>query len=369
MLSVKTDLCIRGAGVVGQVLALLLARSRIRVTLQSAQPAPIKSDIRSFALNAASKQILTNLRVWPQDTTPVRRMRVWGGPPSRIEFDAQDEPLAWIVDATALQERLSQAISFASEIHRVDAEAASAAGLTVICEGRMSQTRDSTGAHFEQFPYDQIAIAAHIICEKPHEHTAVQWMDESQVCALLPRGESAIGNSAALVWSVSKVHASQLLAMDDQGFAGALEAATQHQLGALQMGSERASWPLVLAQAEQWRGQAPWGDWVLAGDAAHALHPLAGQGLNLGLGDAAELAKVLANKPYYRTYSDIKLLRTYERARKAEAALLRFAVDGLQHAFHHSDARLQSLRHWGMKSLDAAPPLKAWLVRQASGLR
>ena len=96
---------------------------------------------------------------------------------------------------------------------------------------------------------------------------------------------------------------------------------------------------------------------------------MAGQGLNLGLGDAAELARVLASKPYFRGYGDMKLLRAYERARKADAAMLRLATDGLQRGFSYNDARLQGLRNWGMKSLDAAAPIKAWLMSQASGER
>lgn len=368
--SVKTDLCIRGGGVVGQVLALLCARERIRVALLTTRPSAAHSnDLRSFALNSASRQILMDLRVWPQDATPVHHMKVWGDRSGHVAFDAQTEPLAWIVDAASLQDRLSQAISFASEVAVLIDAPAPAAELTVICEGRASQTRQATGAAFEQFAYEQTAIAAHIECEKPHENTAWQWMDDSQVCALLPRGESATGNSAALVWSISTERAAELQAVGSLEFANTLQEATRHQLGSLQLGTERVGWPLVLAQAKQWCGLAGWGAWVLAGDAAHAVHPLAGQGLNLGLGDAAELVRILAGKPYFRSYGDMKLLRTYERARKADAAMLRLATDGLQRSFSHTDARVQSMRNWGMNGLDSAAALKAWLVRHASGVR
>jgi 2-polyprenyl-6-methoxyphenol hydroxylase-like FAD-dependent oxidoreductase len=367
---VKTDLCIRGAGVVGQVLALLLARLRIRVTLQAHKPLSSNTtDIRSFALNSASRQMLVDLRVWPHDATPVQHMKVWGDQSGHIAFDAQSQPLAWIVDAAVLQERLSQAIAFASEVTVLSEPTAAIADLTVICEGRASQTRQETGAMFEQFAYEQTAVAAHIVSEKPHENTAWQWMDASQVCALLPRGQSQAGNSAALVWSVSRERAVDIQATSAQEMAAVLHQATRNQLGALQFASQCATWPLVVAQAQQWCGQAPWGAWVLAGDAAHAVHPLAGQGLNLGLGDAAKLASILADKPYFRGYADMKLLRAYERARKAEAAVLRLATDGLQQTFSHSDARLQAVRQWGMRSLDASSPLKEWLMRQASGVR
>jgi 2-polyprenyl-6-methoxyphenol hydroxylase-like FAD-dependent oxidoreductase len=365
---VKTDICIRGAGIVGQVLALLLARARIRTSMFTL-PSAGSPDLRSFALSAASRQMLMDLRVWPVLAMPVQQMRVLGDTTGHINFDAQGQPLAWIVDAAALQDRLTSAISFAPEITRVaDQAALPNADLTVICEGRLSQTREATGIEFEQFAYAQSAIAAHVLCEKPHQATAWQWMRGGEVCALLPRESGLNGNSAALVWSVSQTRARELLGLSPMDFAQSLEQATQGVLGKLQLSSDRASWPLVLAQANQWSGSAAWGAWVLAGDAAHAVHPLAGQGLNLGLGDAVALAHAMGGKPYFRSFGDAKLLRSYERARKGDAAMLRLATDGLQRIFSAQDARLQSLRNWGMQSVDAASPLKTWLMRQASGL-
>lgn len=354
------------------MLALLLARARIGVSL--VKSAPIKQkDLRSFALNAASKQILEELRVWPGQAlqaTPVQHMQIFGDTVGQLSFDASREPLAWIVDAAVLQERLAAAISFAPEIALIsDKEPLLSAELSIICEGRVSQTREATGAAFEQFAYDQTAIAAQIICEKPHESTAWQWMHSGEICALLPRGESAAGNSASLVWSVSRARAEQLLDLPPEAFAQELGQATRGQLGSLALASVLASWPLMLAQAQQWSGHASGGAWVLAGDAAHAVHPLAGQGLNLGLGDAAELAKTLAGKPYFRSYADTKLLRAYERARKGDAAMLRMATDGLQRVFSSSDSRMLELRNWGMQGVQAAAPLKDWVMQRASGLR
>lgn len=366
----KTDICIRGAGVVGQTLALLLARERIKVRLTTLAhpPSPI-ADIRSYALNAASRAILMELRVWPEDATPVDHMRVWGDSGGSVAFDREADPLAWIVDARVLLERLSQAVSFSPEIQRQSASAIEPAGLTVICEGRMSETRAFTGAVFEKHAYGNTAIAAHVRCDNPHENTAWQWMDESQICALLPRGESTGGNSAALVWSVSDEQAEALQTMSTMDFGAALTRVTRNQLGELSLQSERASWPLMLAQARSWCGHWAQGNWVLAGDAAHAMHPLAGQGLNLGLADAAELARVLANKPYFRAYGDMKLLRAYERARKAQAAMFLLATDGIKNVFGRQGDGLQGMRNRGMLGLDAVPALKSWLVRRASGVR
>jgi 2-polyprenyl-6-methoxyphenol hydroxylase-like FAD-dependent oxidoreductase len=366
---VKTDISILGSGIVSQVLALLLARARISVSISAPNPQASR-DLRSFALNAASRQVLMDLRVWPEQACAVQQMHVYGDGVSKIHFGAQAQPLAWIVDAQALQEKLAAALGFSPDISVLNAtEQPQSTQLNVICEGRASQTRQATGADFEQFPYDHTAIAAHLVCDKPHQDTAWQWMRSGRVCALLPRMESHEGNSVALVWSVPQSRATELMALAENEFAAELAGDCDAQLGDMRLVSERASWPLVLAQAQQWSGRKDGVAWVLAGDAAHAVHPLAGQGLNLGLGDAVELARILAAKPYFRPFGDARLLRQYERARKADAARLRLATDGLRQLFGSDDARLQSLRQWGMQGFDAAAPLKAWVMRQAAGGR
>jgi 2-polyprenyl-6-methoxyphenol hydroxylase-like FAD-dependent oxidoreductase len=392
------DICIRGAGVVGMTLALLLARARIRVGLvrnpsvkESAQP-----DIRAFALNTASQAILTSLRAWPEQVCAVQHMRVQGdgldslkdaAAAGVVQFDAAamgTEALAWIVDASALEQRLQAAVSFAPEITWLDAP--EPAQLTVICEGRQSASREATGLAFEQTPYHQTAIAALINTELPHQATAWQWMQggaqSGEVCALLPRKEvldAAPGNSVALVWSVDNAHAEELLALDDAQFCAQLQQACGSALGIMRLTSHRAAWPLQVAQASRWVGiglhqgaeglaDMPQAAWALAGDAAHAVHPLAGQGLNLGLGDAAELAQILSNKEYFRSFGDMRLLRRYERARKGDAAALRIATDGLQRLFASGDPRVRALRNWGMRGFDAIRPLKTRVMRQAMGV-
>ncbi|NJM39361.1 MAG: ubiquinone biosynthesis protein UbiH [Anaerolineae bacterium] len=372
---VKSDICIRGAGVVGKVLALLLARTRVGVTLvMPKSPAALTEDIRSYALNAASRQLLQSLRVWPEQASAVQQMCVMGddrsGKAAQVQFASPEKAqdggaLAWIVDAQLLERNLTTALSFSADIALMDQ--AAPAQLTVICEGKHSITRAATGAHYEQFAYGQSAVAAHITCNHSHQATAWQWMRNGEVCALLPRGQAVPGNSVALVWSVSHDRAQSLLDLPPDAFIAQLQEATSNRLGAMQLSSMRAAWPLSVAQAEHWSGQAEWGTWVLAGDAAHAIHPLAGQGLNLGLQDARELAEVLSSKPYFRAFSDSRLLRSYERSRKAEAAVLRAATDGLHQLFVMQDVRVQALRNWGMSSFDAAVPLKRWVMQRAAG--
>ena len=130
------------------------------------------------------------------------------------------------------------------------------------------------------------------------------------------------------------------------------------------MASERAAWPLQLAQADRWCGPG----WVLAGDAAHTVHPLAGQGLNLGLADARELAaRAAASANTGAASGDSSLLRRYERARKADVLAMAGATDGLQQLFAHRPSRWATLRNWGMSGFDRSGPLKNWVARQAMG--
>jgi 2-polyprenyl-6-methoxyphenol hydroxylase-like FAD-dependent oxidoreductase len=181
-----------------------------------------------------------------------------------------------------------------------------------------------------------------------------------------------------LVWSVSQDHAQHLLALDDVAFCAALQNVCGNALGSMQLASARASWPLQVSSALRWvghqtgsaqaDGKGGIGAWALAGDAAHTVHPLAGQGLNLGLADVAALASILKDKEYFRSYGDARLLRRYERARKADAALLRAATDGLQRLFAFDDSRVQALRNWGMMGFEKLAPLKAAVMRRAMGV-
>src|SRR6478735_8127679 len=365
------DVCIRGAGVVGRTLALLLARDRLRVGLvrETAPGNGAASDVRAYAMNAASKDLLEMLRAWPdaQHATPVRGMRVHGDEGGHVNFDAEAHgapALAWIVDVQALQERLADALRYQPLVEWLDAP--QPAALTVICEGRASVTRAEFGVQFDVTLYDQRAIAARLHCEKPHDQLARQWFAEGEILAFLPLGGSdpgASGNSVAVVWSVHEQRAPNLLALDNAAFEASLEAASHHTLGKLTLASERAAWPLQLARADRWCGPG----WALAGDAAHTVHPLAGQGLNLGLADARSLAQVLREREYWRGVGDARLLRRYERARKSDVLAMGAVTDGLQQLFAQDHAAWTAFRNWGMRGFEAASPLKSWVVRQAAG--
>lgn len=360
------DVCIRGAGIVGRTLALLLARDRLRVGLvQSPAPAQARADVRAYALNAASRELLLRLRAWPDDlhATAVAAMDVRGDEGGRVRFSAVDEDvpaLAWIVDVEALLARLGEAVRYQPQIETLDAPAAAA--LTIVSEGRGSATRDEFGVNFQVTSYPQRAIAARLDCDKPHGAVARQWFDDGNVLALLPMG-GTMGNSVALVWSVQEARADELLALADEAFQQRLQAACGLELGTMKLTSQRMAWPLQRAQADRWCGPG----WVLAGDAAHNVHPLAGQGLNLGLADAEQLARVLHEREYWRSLGDEKLLRRYERSRKMDVLALAWTTDGLQQLFAQPAEPWAWVRNWGMRGFDRSGPLKRWVVRQAMG--
>ena len=369
------DVCIRGDGVVGRTLALLLARERLRVALvarpgRAETAADTPADVRAYALNGASRTLLQTLRCWPETpfVTAVQEMQVWGDDGGKLDFSALDvaqEALAWIVDVPALEQQLIQAVRYQPQIEIVQAPVK--ATLTVICEGKKSQSREEFGASWSIKPYPQKAIAARLQSDRPHGGVARQWFSGGDILALLPLS-GITGNSVALVWSVSVERADALEKLPPEEFCAALQAFfdpdVAQQVGALTLISERASWPLALATAEHWVGPG----WALAGDAAHTVHPLAGQGLNLGLADALGLAQVIGQREYWRALGDERLLRRYERARKADVAVMGAVTDGLHGLFAQTDARWQALRNWGMKGFARSGFLKDWVTRQATGL-
>ncbi len=366
------DVCIRGDGMVGRTLALLLARQRLRVGLVT-RPTSTTEDVRAYSLNSTSRDLLSSVRCWPsaEHATAVQHMRVWGDDGGFVRFDSPTpDGLTWIVDVPVLETLLGQAVQHQADITCLHEPAPAA--LTVICEGRNSSTRTDLGITFDTLPYQQHAVAARVRGSIAHRQQAFQWFahhgEGLEILALLPLG-GAQGDTSALVWSLPPTRAQHLLALDASAFCQALDEASHGLLGQLELTSERAMWPLQLARAQSWTGRFADGTaWALAGDAAHNIHPLAGLGLNLGLADVAELARVLQPRQtteYWRSAGDRYFLRRYERARKADMLPTWLACDGLQRLFAHPNSHVQTVRNWGMKSFDGLNALKRWTMQQA----
>jgi len=372
----QVDVLVRGAGIVGQSLALALGRLGLQVAIRPEAPrANAAPDVRAYALNAASVNLLRQLKVWdalpPHAATPVYDMHVQGdagegAAPGTIDFSAWEQQvgeLAWIVDAPVLERELAAAVRFAPHVERLapDGAATVKATLTALCEGKASSTREAIGVAFERHDYGHSAIAARLVAERPHQGLARQWFRSPDVLALLPFDAPRADASYALVWSLPRERAQALLALEPAAFEAELQAATRGEAGPLALASERAAWPLMIAKAEAWCGPG----WVLLGDAAHVVHPLAGQGLNLGLGDVATLARVIAEREAWRPLDDPKLLRRYERERLAPTWAMGRLTDGLLHLFAHPAPVARELRNRGLTLVNRLTPVKRWLTARA----
>lgn len=363
------DILVRGAGAVGLCTALALSRQGLAVALLGSLAEPEHDDVRAYALNAGAVALLRTLKVWdalPVDArTPVHEMHVEGDAPgAAIDFSAWQQSLselAWIVDAAELERALRAAVKFAPHVTPVST--AVPAALQVLAEGKASATRAALGVRMERHGYGQTAVAARLVSDRAHGGLARQWFRSPDVLALLPLDRPTPGHGLALVWSLPDEAAQTRMALSDADFTVLLNEVTGGAAGQLTLAGPRAQWPLSLAQADRLCGPG----WVLVGDAAHVVHPLAGQGLNLGLGDVAVLAEVLAARESWRPLGDEKLLSRYARRRLGPVQAMARVTDGLLQLFASEQPLMKELRNRGLSLANRLPPLKRLLTGRALG--
>lgn len=392
------DVIIVGAGVIGAVMAGLLLKHKLiaqgRVALVAdrfAAPTPAGADwnLRVFALSRASERLLRICGVWealpPQRVHPYERMCVWdadGEPDGKgsLRFDCAElgEPnLGYIVDGHALQWHCLQAVRTAGAVLLEGALAGAAEGVAGIsvsltdgrelstqlligADGPKSKTRELLGIETAGHAYHQDALVAHVRTAKPHGNTAWQRFLGTGPLAFLPLSDGR----SSVVWSVVLPEAARLRALDSAAFGAALTAASGEVLGKCELASERASFPLHLKYALQYvRPRA-----VLLGDAAHVVHPLAGQGLNLGLLDCAALADVLGQAGAGAFFGEHALLRRYERWRRSENGVAAGALDALERLFSSADPVSRGLRTAGLRAVGRTLFIKRQLAQRALGL-
>jgi len=392
------DVVIVGAGVIGAVMASLLvvrklsAPGRVAIIADRFAAAPAADadwDMRVFALSRASERVLKACSAW--DALPAQRvfayerMCVWdaGGEPAgkgSLRFDCAEigEPnLGFIVDGRALQWQCLQAARAAGAVlieAGLEAAIATDADISVrLSDGRALRSRlliaadgqDSkarallgidTGGHI----YHQDALVAHVRTAKSHANTAWQRFLPAGPLALLPLADGR----SSIVWSTALAGAARLRALDAEAFGAALTAASGAVLGDCELSTPLASFPLKLQYALDYaRPRA-----VLLGDAAHVVHPLAGQGLNLGLLDCAVLADVLGQAGGGAFFGEHGLLRRYERRRRSENMLAAGAFDGLERLFSTANPLGAGLRAAGLSAVGKVPFLKRRLAQRALGM-
>jgi len=283
-------------------------------------------------------------------------------PGASLDFSAWEQGLdvlTWIVDAAELERALAGALQFAPHVTLVDHPVA--ADLLALAEGKHSATRETLGVVVDRQPYHHRGVAARVVADRAHAGMARQWFRSPDVLALLPFDRPEPARSYGLVWSVPDARADALLAMDTSTFEQALTDATGGAAGTLRLASERAAWPLMLASAQPLCGPG----WVLLGDAAHVVHPLAGQGLNLGLADVVALARVIETREAFRGPGDDKLLRRYARERAVPTRAMGHVTDGLLHLFASPWPAAKELRNRGLSLVNGLGPLKKLLIARA----
>jgi len=388
------DVAIVGAGMVGAALALDLAQRGFDVALiESRAPAPWKAedeiDLRVVALAASSIALLERLGVWSAITaaraSAYRRMHVWDAlAPGSLTFDAADDgasALGYIVENRLIQSVMWQAIERRSEISlrcpaRVVASELDADGsartlffddasqlkarLVVAADGADSALRSLLGVATQDRDYAQRGIVAHVAHERAHEATAWQRFLPGATLAFLPLADGR----SSIVWSAPNEEAARLLALGEDAFRAELGAAFDFHLGVITATTQRAAFPLRLRLAERY--VAP--RFALVGDAAHVVHPLAGQGVNLGFRDAVELASVLSEARERKADAASEYtLRRYERRRRSDNAISARAFDAIQRGFGSDSAALAAVRGAGLSLVDRIAPLKQFFARRAAG--
>lgn len=391
----KESIIVCGTGIAGLACALGLAREGHSASLLGPRHEPPRQDPdtyhpRVYALSPASQALLQRLGAWrlmdAARITPVEAMEVYGDGGGALDLSAwQDarDTLAWIVESGEIERALQQLVhvmgvpwfedgfegleSLQAGVRiRTSGGKVMQAGLLVGADGARSRVREAAGIHHRYTPYGDMGVVAHLDAEIPHQGKALQWFTGDSVLALLPMPDTADGPQVSMVWSLPEGRAHEFLALDAEArqafLAGRLLAITGARLGRLHMRSQPHGFPLSLERTGM-VGSAV----ALVGDAAHRVHPLAGQGLNLGLGDVEALIGILRAREPFRAVGEPRVLARYRRVRAEPVLAMGLVTDGLHRLFGAECTPVAWARNEGMRLVDRLPFIKRRLIRAAAG--
>jgi len=388
----RADVIIFGGGLVGLALASALDSSGLSaIVVDPADPAPRSQtsfDGRTSAVSSSSMRMLEAIGVadhLAEAGCPIWRIAVADGlKPGALHFDPDDdEPLGFMHEnrhlRAALQARAERGkhlwLMWKSHVSSVDrgehgVVVALADGrkisapLLIAADGRNSRTREAAGINVARWKYDHQAIVSVLRHELPHEHVAYEIFYPTGPFALLPMNDNSAGHRSAIVWSVPQEDAAGWLSLNDDDFAAEAQSAMGGFLGKVAMLAPRSTFPLGFHHAAQMIAQRL----ALVGDAAHAIHPIAGQGLNLGFRDAAALAQVLVEGARLGLdLGDQQLLTRYQRWRSLDALSVAFATDSLTRVYGIPGATASAIRRFGMGLVGRISPLRNTLMSEARG--
>lgn len=388
-MSGQFDIIIVGAGLVGASFALAMKDSGLKLALvESVAPAAPSPEwtSRVFAISPGSIEFLRESGAWQQfdaaRIAPVVGMHIYGDDGKAcLDFDAHQSglaELAVIAETRHMQHGLWQALQrqenlelfcparcaslrlqFDAAVLRLEDGRELRAPLIVGADGRESWVRSQAGMAAEPAPYRQMGVIANFETELPHGDAAWEWFRGDGVLAFLPLP----GNRISIVWTAFEERASELMALPPDEFCRQVQEASHSALGELKLLGKPAAFPLRMLHLEHLVKPRA----ALIGDAAHNVHPLAGQGVNLGFQDARELAKVLKDRGPQPDCGDYFLLRRYERARKEDILAMQLVTDGLQKLFNNRNPALKLARNLGLSLTGSLPWLKNGLVQHAVG--
>jgi len=390
ILIMNFDIVIIGGGLVGASLAAALKHSGLSLALVESQPVPSTDhqdpdswDSRMYALSPGSRAFLGQSGAWDlldaSRISPVTEMKVFGDTGAELEFSAYQmgvAELACILENRALHKALWRILQQQDNLEIINpARCASLsvgagcaqldledgrklnAKLVVGADGRDSWLRNQTGMSASPVDYKQHGVVANFTCELPHRGIAYQWFQPEGILALLPLPE----NKVSMVWSTSIEHSAALLALTHEALCEQVANAAQHILGSMQVVTAPLAFPLRMLVLPKIISPRV----ALMGDAAHNMHPLAGQGVNTGFRDARELAQVMLTRGAQHDCGSLQLLRRYERKRKEDVCTMQAATYGLKHLFNNDLSLLRGLRNTGLTVTNHIPPLKKRLMQHA----